>query len=159
MKDNIIEQITKIRQQEINDGLNASTVPPLYVVYDTINSYAEHNTAWSASTSLFQYEEKYIRVEEYGEGNFIEAEKSQWGNWDEPLTVKDTDDDLLIYEPVIKESTHDRFVTVCFTRKGAEDFITRERHNLKQPRIYVHGVERRNVELIEVVKLFGDTQL
>lgn len=157
MKDNnIIEQLFLVRQQEIIDGKNAYTVPPLYVVYDTINSYSPHDSDWSASTSLFGYEEKYIRVEENGEGNYIEAENSIEGDWDEPLTVKDTDD-LLVYEPVIKESTHDRFVTVCFTRQGAEDFISRERHNLKQPRIYVHGVERRNVELIEIVKLFGDT--
>lgn len=41
------------------------------------------------------------------------------------------------------------FVTACFTYKGAEDFITRQKHNLKETRIYADSLYR-NQEMIEV---------
>ena len=31
------------------------------------------------------------------------------------------------------------FVTACFTRKGCEDYLRQNGHNLKSPRIYVHS--------------------
>jgi hypothetical protein len=34
------------------------------------------------------------------------------------------------------------FVTVCLTRKGAENFIKSQAHNLKEPRIYVDSGHR-----------------
>ena len=44
------------------------------------------------------------------------------------------------------------FVTACFTRKGAERFLERQRHNLKHPRIYIHSAHR-NDEWIELRKV------
>ncbi len=41
------------------------------------------------------------------------------------------------------------FVTACLTRKGAEDFIARQRHNLKDPRVYVESAYR-NQEWIDL---------
>ena len=40
-----------------------------------------------------------------------------------------------------------RFVTACLTRKGAEDYIARDGHNLTKPYIYVEGLYR-NEEMI-----------
>ena len=40
-----------------------------------------------------------------------------------------------------------RFVTACLTRKGAENYISRNRHNLTKPYIYVEGLYR-NEEMI-----------
>ena len=40
-----------------------------------------------------------------------------------------------------------RFVTACFTRKGAEDYMARNGHNLTKPYIYVESMYR-NEEMI-----------
>ncbi len=45
----------------------------------------------------------------------------------------------------------DRFVTACFTRKGAEDYLAVNGHNLTRPFIYVSSLHR-NQEMIEVRK-------
>ena len=44
----------------------------------------------------------------------------------------------------------DRFTAFFFTRKGAEDYIEYQRHNLTNPYIYVHssGYANREAELI-----------
>jgi len=36
------------------------------------------------------------------------------------------------------------FVTACFTEKGCEDYIRQNRHNLKEPRIYVESGHRND---------------
>lgn len=36
------------------------------------------------------------------------------------------------------------FVTACFTERGCEDYIAANRHNLKEPRIYVHSAYRNH---------------
>ncbi len=41
------------------------------------------------------------------------------------------------------------FVTACFTRAGAEAFIARQKHNLKETRIWVDSLFR-NQEMIEL---------
>ena len=146
----LINEIKTVRQQEIQENKNAWTVPPLYVVLDVVISVTEHNSDYSQSTSVFDYQDEYIRADE--EGSELEAEENT-DKWDETITVEETE-----YRPVMRKGYHDRFVTICFTRKSAEDFIERERHNLSNPRIYVYGIPRRNIELVELGKLFGDVR-
>jgi hypothetical protein len=45
----------------------------------------------------------------------------------------------------------ERFVTACFTRKGAEAYIEVNGHNLREPFIYVASLFR-NREMIDVRK-------
>ena len=50
----------------------------------------------------------------------------------------------------------DIFETACFTRKGAEEYIERHKHNLYKPFIYVHSLYG-NPEMREIRKLLkGD---
>ena len=50
----------------------------------------------------------------------------------------------------------DQFVTVCFTRKGAEEFIARMKHRLNKPHIDVDTFHR-NAEMIALRNhLMGD---
>ena len=126
----MIQRVKEMRQQEIKDGKNACTTPPLYVVFDQVKTYCEPDTeyGYSQSTTLFDETSKIEQVE-VEDGVFRE------------LSV----------------SYHDQFVTVCFTRAGAEEFIRGERHNLQKPQIYVHYIPRRNYELVDIGKLFGDS--
>jgi hypothetical protein len=49
-----------------------------------------------------------------------------------------------------------RFVTACLTRKGAEDYIACNGHNLTNPYIYVESLYR-NAEMIALRNhLMGD---
>jgi hypothetical protein len=156
MSDHLIDAIKETRIQEIKDEKNACTYPPLYVVYDITETVCEHNTDYTQATTLFGIDDKYIRPLLDGEGEFIEAE-GDTDKWDEEIEhTPEGEEDALTYRSVLKMSHHDRFVTVCFTREAAEQFIKLERHNLKDPRIYVHGIPRRNVQLVELGKLFGD---
>jgi hypothetical protein len=84
-----IEAIKVQRQKEIEQGLNAATAYPLYIVYEKIGK-------------------------------------------------------------------KEKFVTLCFTRKAASDFIDAERHNLNKPKIYVEYAERRNTELRAILEILGD---
>jgi hypothetical protein len=56
-----------------------------------------------------------------------------------------------VYKKYIKIFYQDRweFVTCCFTRGGAEAFIKRQAHNLKETRIWVDSLFR-NQEMITV---------
>lgn len=156
MSNELIEGIKSVRVQEIKEEKNACTYPPLYVVYDIIESACEHNTDYSQATTLFGIDDKYIRPLLDGEGDFIEAE-SDTDKWDEEIEhTPEGEDEALTYRPVLRVSHHDRFVTVCFTREAAEWFIKLERHNLKDPRIYVHAIPRRNLQLLELGRLLGD---
>lgn len=156
---NIIEETKAIRQKEIDEGKHAWTVPPLYVVYDILISVAPHDSGYQISTSLFDYSDEFIRAGD--EGHEIPAEENKdngWG-WYRPLAVKDPEyDEPRQYGPVLRKGYHDSFQTGCFTREAAEAFIERERHNLKRPRIYVHAIPDRNVELVEIGKILGDVR-
>lgn len=139
-----MESIKKRRQKEISEGKNAGTRNPLYVVYDQIQTYCEHDTSLDQSTTVFNHEDEFVRFDSEGNEKKAEANPDNWGY------------EKGKWSAVVKKSFHDRFVTVCFTRKGAEDFIKAERHNLNKPRIYVEYAERRNIELHEVLKALGD---
>jgi hypothetical protein len=144
----IIDKIKHTRQQEIEEGKNAATVPPIYVVLERIFSVCEITSDYSQGTTVFDDDEEYVRVN--SDGDEMPAEQSR-DKWREVIAV-----DEVLYYPVVKKSFHDRFVTVAFTRKAAEDYIEMDRHNLTNPRIYVFGVNRRNIELLELIKLLGD---
>ena len=52
---------------------------------------------------------------------------------------------------------HWDFVTACFTEQGCKDYIARNGHNLKEPRIYADG-SYRNEEWRTVRKALMDVQ-
>lgn len=141
-----IGKIGQTRQQEIKEGKNAITYPPLYVVFDEIYSYTEADSSYTQTTSLFN--------------NSSDGDELMWVGEDDIIP----DDDLAEYKKdnpdedikQLKVGHHDRFITVCFTRQAAEDFIKRERHNLNNPRIWVAFIPWRNFELREIGVMFGD---
>lgn len=143
-----LKQILIKREQEIKEGKNAYTVPPLYVVYEEVRTFCEHTSQYDQSTTLFSKPKtEYVRVD--GEGEEYDV-LSYTDLWSRELVVDEGDEQFTLSE-VLRKSSHDRFVTVCFTREAAEEFIKRERHNLRNPRIYVHAILRRNRELIDLL--------
>lgn len=144
----MIENIKIQRQQEISNGEHLSTFPPLYVVYDIIETCSEHNSDYTNSTSFKYNEDEYRRYN--NESGWIKAEENT-GNWDDIIYVDDVE-----YNEVLKTSFHDKFITCTFTRVAAEDFIQREKHNLNNPYIFVHHIPYRNIQLIEIGIMFGD---
>ena len=42
-------------------------------------------------------------------------------------------------------------MTACFTRAAAEEFIERERHNLRDPRIWVDSIPHRSTDMLELL--------
>lgn len=57
------------------------------------------------------------------------------------------EDDGTVPEDYTRSAFHEtwEFVTACFTEQGCKDYLARDRHNLKEPRIYADG-SYRNAE-------------
>lgn len=143
-----LNYIRSARQQEIEQGLNAYTYPPIYIVFETIFSICEANSDYSQSTSLFGHREEFVRYSSEAD-HFISPENN--GDWSSPIEVNG-----VAYGKVVKKCYHDRFVTVCFTREAAQAYIQRDKHNLTNPRIYVQGINSKNIQLTAIGELFGD---
>ncbi len=155
----LIEQIKTKRQQEIANGDNAYTTYPIYVIFETTETVCEYDSEYSQSTTRFsEGSSRYIRVD--SDGNEIEVRNRADvdEDWNESITVIDGYGEECEYGPVLKVSQHDRFVTFTFTREAAEDFIAIDRHNLRNPRIWVDHIPYKNIELTEVCKLLGDPE-
>ena len=158
----LINKIAFQRQQEILDGRHACTVPPLYVVYQQTYSYASHRSDITLSTTLFdEFADIYVRlVKDCGDDGYELSNHEMFkdSDPDEEISVAYPEDpeEIIEFTPVLRMGFHDKFVTCCFTRQAAEDFIKREQHNLTAPKIWVHGIMRRNIEMVELGQLFGD---
>ncbi len=160
---NIINEIKTRRQQEIIDGKHAFTVPPLYVVYEQIITCCKHDSDMNMSTTLFnEFADIQVRfVKGCGEDAYELASHEMFkdNEPDEEIFInldKNNSEEDTEYTPVVRVGFHDRFVTCCFTRQAAEEFIEAEKHNLTNPQIWVHNIKRRNIEMVELGKLFGD---
>lgn len=114
---------------------NAITAHPLFVVYqkdrvtgmDTDYTEDDH-IVWYNSADVYEADERKHKVlERYY--NYFGQEPE---NWTRTGYVEKK-----------------KFVTACFTRAAAENYIQRNRHNLKKPFVYVESMYR-NFEMIEV---------
>lgn len=130
----IINDIYEKRTKEIDNYENAMTSNPIYVVYDVIEMYSECDSQYDQSTTLFDYNDDIKYLSE------IDSE-----------LVSNNDD----IDEKVRVSYHDRFVTVNFTRQGANDYIKLNYHNLYNPKIFVHHVPERNQELSNLLKLIS----
>lgn len=140
-----MEDIKTQRQLEISAGENAATASPLYFVYQRGYTVVEPDTAYDQSTTRFGYMPELVRFDEDGNQKAAEKDPSTW------------DEQKGKWRPVVKKVYHDKFVTVCFTRLAAENFIKAEKHNLKKPKIFVEYCERRNIEMQSVLAFLGDS--
>jgi len=129
------EQLNALRT-ELRTQDNAITADPLFVV--------------------FQEERIYGVSQDYQTNGYT------WVGEDDS-SVKADDDEAKVLDKLLDEDrelsiggvTYERvwyrivprFVTACFTHKGAEDYIACNGHNLKKPYIYVESLYR-NAEMI-----------
>ncbi len=129
------EQLAALRT-ELQTQDNAITADPLFVV--------------------FQEERIYGVSQDYQNNGFT------WVGEDDSLVTAD-DDEAKVLDKLLDEYRElsisgvtyqrvwyrivPRFVTACLTRKGAEDYIARNGHNLTNPYIYVESLYR-NEEMI-----------
>ena len=128
---------TELRTQD-----NACTAEPMFVVYQIRRIYGldpdyTEETAWTHSDGEETDPEIIAALEALDDAG------------------SPTIHDGTAYERVGYIDV-DQFVTVCFTRKGAEAFIARMRHRLNNPSIDVDTFYR-NVEMIALRNhLMGD---
>lgn len=159
---NDLISIATKRQSEIERGLHAYTVPPLYVVYEQVLTCCRYDSDMNMSTTLFnEFADIEVRfVKECGANEYELSNHEMFSGFDKDaeVTVPDPENEgeFIEYTPAVRVGFHDRFVTCCFTHQAAVEFIKAERHNLTKPDIWVYGIKRRNTEMIELGKLFGD---
>lgn len=129
------DQLSKLRT-ELQTQDNAITADPLFVVF----------------------QEERI----YGVSQDYQTDGYTWVGEDDSSVTAD-DDEAKVLEKLLDDGRElsiggvtfqrvwykivPRFVTACFTRKGAENYIARNGHNLTRPYIYVESLYR-NDEMI-----------
>ena len=134
---NIIEATKIQRQKEIENGENAITTNPIYVVYDIVTSICEPSD-YSQSSSIFSYNDKQMWLSEYDNDVFED--------------VEDEDEN----DRRIQISYHDRFITFAFIRADALEYIEKDKHNLNNPKIFVHHIPNKNQEVLAILDMLGD---
>jgi len=137
------------RKREIAENKNGYTTNPLYVVYQSAESLSSSDDFQVGTSKFSEYQnDHYRRYTESGE-SFISDTDPEWpadADHYEPVTVDDVE-----YKDVVRCGIHDEFVTACFTRAAAEEFIERERHNLRDPRIWVDSIPHRSTDMLELL--------
>ncbi len=122
---------TNIRTQD-----NQITANPVYVVQSRKRLYGfdaerhDFKTVWLHQDHFEADEEEAARLEAIYEGDSAEGGESEIGSY-ERVGYMD------IWETV----------TVCFTQAGADRYITENRHNMTDPRVYVDTLNR-NTEMV-----------
>jgi hypothetical protein len=112
---------------------NACTAYPLFIVYEKKRIYgmdidfADDNIVWiDADSDYCEADERKTKALERYYHRYVRMPRA----WQRTAYI-----DV------------DEFDQVCFTRQGAEEYIQRNRHNLKKPYIYVEHINRRNEEM------------
>lgn len=126
-------QFEKLRAigEQLRTQDNLATSEPLFIVEQKRRDYG-FSSNWSDSPVVWLDEEGNEHALDSEEGKKLEKLLREAASFEEV--------------PKGWTRTHykDRweFVTACFTRKGCEDYIAANGHNLKSPRIYVASAHR-----------------
>lgn len=138
------EQLAALRE-ELRTQDNAITADPLFVVFQQQRVYGVGDDY----TDDFEW----VEVDDHScVADEDEAKRLDALHKDGRPTILDGFEYLRIGYKTVP-----RFVTACFTRKGAEAYVARNGHNLTKPYIYVESLYR-NAEMIALrYHLMGDT--
>lgn len=132
LKNEIIPQ----RENEIKSGKNACTAQPIYVVFDLIPTYlGGHDPEGWSNTDMLNNKRK-SGIEGYLDTG-IDCEDREFCE----------DSTGMISPDEVTEVYYDRFVAFFLTRKGAEDYLEYQRHNLSDPYIYTFHSGYANKEM------------
>lgn len=119
----------KTLSHEINTQDNLCTADPFYIVQQRRRIYnvdGSDDSCWMEDGEEVDRELSKELYDKYNNGQYIHS----------------------FYE-LVGYVDYWEFVTGCFTRKGAEDYIAANGHNLTEPRIYVESLYR-NKEMIGI---------
>lgn len=126
------------REKEIEEGKNGGTRNPIYVVMEEVENYID---GWVEE--MFNVHNLKDRNPEYG---YVDLELDS-----DDREFKTSSDDMKDPIKITKFYT-DRYVAFFLTRKGAEDYLKYQKHNLRKPYIYTFGVGYRNDEMEKLFK-------
>lgn len=128
------EVIIPQREKEIEEGKNAGTRQPIYVVFNTRESIAFDHVELNYRTySGKSYEYGYFDIDE----DYREFKSSKRGmSRPEPCTRFYTDE----------------IVAFFLTRKGAEEYLQYQSHNLTEPYIYTFYSGYANEEMDKLLE-------
>lgn len=123
----------RVMAEQMRTQDNAATANPLFVVYEIDRiygmdtDYADDNIVWvDAENDYIEADKKkHAALERYRA--YFSAEPR---GWQRTAYIE-----------------RNRFAMACFTREAAEDYIRRNRHNMKRPHIFVEHIPYRNWEM------------
>jgi hypothetical protein len=131
------KEIIPLRKKEIEEGKNACTRQPIYVVLDLqdnfMSGHSEHypSTNYKGLNQIFGYYDAYLEPE------------------DRKFKISKTK----MKQPVeVTQFYTDRIIAFFFTSKGANDYMEYQRHNLKNAYVYVFYSGYGNREMDKILQ-------
>ncbi len=125
------DRIKQIGQAIASDDYKHATAEPIFLVQQKIRDYGYESG----------YEDGYDWIED---GEIVTGLRAK------RLTIRENmGRDINSRYKMAYYKDRWEFVTACFTRAGAEAFIARQKHNLKETRIWVDSLFR-NQEMIDL---------
>lgn len=125
----LTEEMTQLAR-ELRTQDNAATQDPLFCVYEKRRVYGVSP----------DYTDTFTWVSTDGEG--VEADAEESARLDRLSREYTGGRETLEDWRRVGYLERDEFVTACLTRKGAQSYIDRNGHNLRQPFVYVRGLYR-----------------
>ena len=129
------EQLAALRE-ELRTQDNACTADPLFVVFQEERIYGVSQDYQTNGYTWVGEDDSSVAADD-DEAKVLDQLLAD----DRELSIGGVTFERVWYRIV------PRFVTACFTRKGAEDYMARNGHNLTKPYIYVESMYR-NEEMI-----------
>ena len=131
------EVVIPQREKEIEEGKNACTAQPIYVVLDLEMQVVDDHIEMPSSTNLRQKECEIGYVDDVLDGECIEFKKTKKG---------------MEAPRALTQFYTDKFVAFFLTRKGADEYLRYQSHNMKEPYIYTFYSGYGNREMDAILK-------
>lgn len=133
----LVNEILPQRKREIEAGKNAATRQPIYVVLSLNERICEGHNGFDMTLNLKGVDAEF---------GYIDMDKEA-----EDRVFSTSDKRMKNPQEVTRYYT-DSFVAFFLTRKGAEDYLKYQKHNMHKPYVYVFYTGYSNREMDALFK-------
>jgi hypothetical protein len=130
--DYLQKEIIPQREKEIEEGKNAATSQPIYVVLDLSENFVSEHSEYTGLTNLRGWPMEFGYIDES-----LDSEYREFSQTDKKMK-----------EPVaVTKFYTDRIVAFFLTSKAAHEYLEYQKHNLHSGYVYVFHSGYRNIEM------------
>lgn len=151
-------ELSRQRQKEIKEGKNLITTYPIYEIYSIGKFYKEEDSdcgGCMTKSSEFRNPKRVAIDSDDGHVLYLDDDEDMKNIVEREDGYFDTENEIL-YSRVLDEYYYDVFQTFCFTRKDAEFFLERNKHNMSEAFIFVNHIPYQNGAMQQFLQILGD---